>query len=271
VDSGPPPLVPVALGTLSGLTWRLARRDIESRYRGSGLGIFWAFVHPVVLLAVYTYVFGVLFQSQWPHAPQRGLGSFALTLFCGLIAFNILAECLARAPTLITSMPHYVKRVVFPLEVLPVSMVGSALFHGLVNVMVLLGASLLVHGGVPWTVVLLPLVCLPLVLLAVALAWLLACLGAFLRDLPQGMSLLTQVLLFGTPILYAEELLPPALRRLLVFNPLAWLVHNLRRVLLWGETPDWSGLAGWTAATAVLSLAACLWFMRVKRSFADVL
>lgn len=253
------------------LAWRLARRDIETRYRGSALGILWAFVNPIALLLIYTYVFGVVFEARWPRTAEAGLGSFALTLFCGLIAFNVLGECLARAPTLLLTVPHYVKRVVFPLEVLPVSLVGSALFHGLVNVLVLVAASLLVSGGVPWTVSLLPLVVLPLVLLALAVAWLLASLGAFLRDLTQGVTLISQALMFGTPIFYPEEALPSTLRHLTVLNPLAWLVQNLRRVLLWEEPPDWSGLAAWTLATGVLSLLSCAWFMKTKRAFADVL
>jgi lipopolysaccharide transport system permease protein len=253
------------------LTWRLVRRDIESRYRGSALGVFWAFINPIALLAVYTYVFGVVFKARWPRTADGGLGSFALTLFCGLIAFNVVSECLARAPTLLLSVPHYVKRVVFPLEVLPVSLVGSALFHAVVNVIVLLAACLLIQGTIPWTAVFLPLVSVPLILLAVTVAWVLGSLGPFLRDLPEVVGLLTQVLLFGTPIFYSEDVLPLPLQRLTALNPLAWLVHNLRRILLWGEQPDWVGLAGWTLATAALSVAAWAWFMRTKRAFADVM
>jgi lipopolysaccharide transport system permease protein len=263
--------VEVRIGALATLTWRLARRDIEARYRGAALGILWPFVHAIALLAVYTYVFGVVFRARWPRTAADSLTSFALTLFCGLIAFNVLSECLARAPTLLLTVPHYVKRVVFPLEVLPVSLVGSALFHGLVNVIVLLAASLLLNGSVPWTALLLPLVAVPLVLLALAVGWLLGSLGAFLRDLTQGVGLASQVLLFGTPIFYSEEVLPKTLRRLVVVNPLAWLVQNLRRILLWGEPPDWLGLAVWTLTLGALSVGAWAWFVKTKRAFADVL
>jgi lipopolysaccharide transport system permease protein len=255
---------------LPSLAWRLARRDIETRYRGSALGLLWAFVNPIALLVIYTYVFGVVFEARWPRSGGTSLGSFALTLFCGLIAFNVLSECLARAPTLLLTVPHYVKRIIFPIEILPVSLVGSALFHGLVNVLVLLAASLVITGHVPWTSALLPVVLLPLVLLALAVVWVLSSVGAFVRDLTQVVTLVSQALMFGSPIFYPEEALPSMLRRGMTFNPLAWLVENARRVLLWGELPDWGGLAAWTLATGLLSLLAYAWFMKTKRAIADV-
>jgi lipopolysaccharide transport system permease protein len=244
---------------------------VETRYRGSYLGLLWAVVHPVVLLLLYTYVFGVVFEARWPGPPGRSLSSFALTLFCGLIAFNVVGECLVRAPVVLVTAPHYVKRVVFPLEVLPVGLVGSALVHGAVNAAVLLAASLIVTGGIPWTAVFLPVVALPLVLLALAVVWTLASLGVFVRDLSQGVGLATQVLLFGTPIFYPEDVLPAFLRTVTTFNPLAWAVQNLRRTLLWGEMPDWTGLAVWTTVLGLLAVVAYAWFMRTKHAFADVL
>ena len=259
------------LWSVRGLTYRLALREVEARYRGSLLGGVWAFVTPLVLLLVYTMVFGVLFQSRWPHAPDTGLGGFALALFCGLIPVNVFNECVTRSPALVLAVPHYVKRVVFPLEILPVSLLGSVLFHGVVSLGALLVVALAFNRTLPWTVILLPLVLLPLVLLSLGAAWFLASLGVFLRDLGQGVALLTTVLVFGTPVFYPTEALPPALRPWMALNPLAWVVENLRRVVLWGLLPDWRGLGLWTAATAIILLLGYAWFMKTKRIFADVL
>lgn len=259
------------LWSVRGLTYRLALREVEARYRGSVLGGVWAFVTPLVLLVVYTMVFGVLFQSRWPHAPDTGLGGFALALFCGLIPLNIFNECVTRSPALVLAVPHYVKRVVFPLEILPVSLLGSVLFHGVVSLGALLLVSLVLNRTLPWTVTLLPVVLLPLVLLSLGCAWFLASLGVFLRDLGQGVALLTQVLVFGTPIFYPTEALPAFLRPWMALNPLAWVVENLRRVVLWGLLPDGRGLGLWTAATAAILLLGYAWFMKTKRIFADVL
>jgi len=260
-----------ALWSVRRLTYRLALREVEARYRGPVLGGFWAFVNPLVLLALYTFVFGVLFRSRWPRGPDTGLGGFALALFCGLIPLNIFNECVTRSPALILAVPHYVKRVVFPLEILPVSLLGSVLFHGLVSVSALLVVSLILTATLAWTVLLLPLVLLPLVLLSLGLSWLLASLGVFLRDLTQGVGLLTQVLLFATPVFYPREALPAGLRPWMALNPLAWVVENLRRIVLWGTLPDWWGLGVWTAVTAAILVLGYAWFMKTKRTFADVL
>lgn len=259
------------LWPVRGLALKMIRRDIETRYRGSFLGVLWAFLNPMVMLLLYTFVFGVIMRSRWPGSADAGITGFAVSLFCGLIPYNVFAECATRGPGLVVAVPNYVKRVVFPLEVLPLVLVGSALFHGFVSITALLGVVLAASHFLPWTVLLMPVVLLPLLFLLLGLTFFLSSLGVFLRDLGQGMGLLTQVVLFGTPILYPRQALPAGLRALVTFNPLAWTVDNVRRVVLRAETPDWSGLVLWSGVMMLLMLAGYAWFMKTKRAFADVI
>jgi homopolymeric O-antigen transport system permease protein len=253
------------------LIWQFARREVEGRYRASFLGILWSFVHPLTLLLVYTWVFGVIFRARWPATRTGRLGEFALVLFSGLVVFNVFAECLSRAPGLIVAVPSYVKKVVFPLEVLPVSLLASAAFHGLVSLALLLVFCRIVLGELPWTVLLIPLVALPAVFLCLGLTWLVASLGVFLRDLGHLVPLLVQVVFFMTPVIYPADAVPERFRVVMSLNPLAWVVENVRRLLFAGALPDWAGLGAWAAASAAVMVLGYAWFMKTKRGFADVL
>lgn len=253
------------------LIYQFARREVEGRYRGSFLGLFWSFITPLVMLLIYTFVFGVVFQARWPQAQDDGLGGFAVVVFAGLITFTIFSECATRAPALIVGVPNYVKKVVFPLEVLPVAALGAALFHAAVSLPILLGAHLLLGGALHWTVVLLPLVLAPLLLLTLGLSWLLASLGVFIRDLGNLIGLAVQVVFFLTPIFYSVEAVPEPLRAILRLNPLATVVEHVRAVLLWGRQPDWGALAGSVVIAALVALLGYAWFMGTKKAFADVI
>jgi lipopolysaccharide transport system permease protein len=251
-------------------TWR----EIEGRYRGSFLGLFWSFVNPLVMLLIYTFVFGVIFKARWPQAKTNSLGEFAVVLFCGLIAFNTFSECVNRSTGMIVNVPNYVKKVVFPLEILPVSLLGSALFHMLVSLSILMIANLLISGTVYWTLLLLPLIVLPLIFLSLGLAWFLASLGVFIRDVPYTVTLIVQVLFFLTPIVYSADSIkniPSALQVVMRLNPLASIVENFRRVVLWGQQPSWLGLALWLLGTGMIMVMGYAWFMKTKKAFADVL
>lgn len=256
---------------------QFTRREIEGRYRSSLLGLAWSFINPLVLLLVYTFVFGVVFQQRWASVGAAsagdgaGLAQFGLVLFAGLIVFGIFSEAVNRAPGLIVSTPNYVKRVVFPLEILPVSIMGSALFHAGVSLSVLLGLHL-VFGGRPllsW--LLIPVVVLPVVGLSLGLAWLLSSLGVFIRDLTYSVTLIVQVLFFLTPIFYPAAAIPESFRAIVRYNPLAPAVEAMRVVIFSGSSIPWSDLA----LSGVIGLAAMLlgyaWFMRTRRAFGDVI
>jgi lipopolysaccharide transport system permease protein len=192
-------------------------------------------------------------------------------LFSGLVVFNVFAECLNRAATLVVAVPNYVKKVVFPLEILPVSLLGSAVFHGLVSLAVLLVCCRLVLGELPATVLLIPLVVLPAAFLCLGLTWLMASLGVFLRDLTHIVPLILTIAFFATPVLYPADAVPERFRVTVLLNPLAWVLESLRGLLFAGTLPDWGALAAWGAVTAGVMVLGYAWFMKTKRGFADVL
>lgn len=250
---------------------QFTRREVAARYRGSYLGILWSFVTPLVMLIVYTFVFSIVFKARWGNqlSDESQVG-FALTLFTGLIAFNVFSESIARAPTLIVSNPNYVKKVVFPLEILPVTVLGSAVINSLFSLTILLLAALLAQGHLYWTLVLLPLMYLPLVLLCLGLGWFLASLGVFIRDISQLIGVVVQVLFFLTPIFYPISAIPDRFRLILYLNPLTFIVNHFRRVILWGQLPDWGEFLVITALTFMVCMLGYIWFMKSKKTFADV-
>lgn len=250
---------------------QFTRREIEGRYRGSFLGLIWSFINPLVLLLIYTFVFGVVFKARWPHARSDSLSEFSITLFCGMTAFNIFGEVVSRAPSLIVGVPSYVKKVVFPLEILVVSTLGAALFHALVGFTILFGAQLATGSTPGWSIVLLPLALVPLLGLSLGVGWFLASLGVFVRDIGYGVALAVQVLFFLTPIFYAVDQIPEPFHTAIVLNPLTGIVENVRRVMLWGQLPDWPTLVLALASSIVILLLGYAWFMKTKKAFADVI
>ncbi len=253
------------------LIGQFVRREVQSRHRGSVFGLLWSFLTPLLLLAIYTFVFGVVFRARWPEAGAGHLGDFALVVFCGLIVLNFFAECISRAPGLVVGSPTYVKRVVFPLEILPVVSLGSALVTAGASLAVLLAVRLAAERALPWTVLLAPVVLVPLVLLTLGVAWFLASLGVFVRDINYFVVLLLQALVFMTPIFYPLEAVPEPLRAVLGLNPLHPVVDDLRRVVLWGKLPDWPRLALSCAAGGAMMVLGHAWFMKTRRAFADII
>lgn len=249
---------------------QLARRDVADRYRGSLVGLFWSFVNPLFMLLIYTFVFGVIFKARW-NAQTGGHFAFALVLFAGLNINSLFAECANRAPTLIVSNTNFVKKVVFPLEILSWSVVGAALFHLLISTIALLTISLLVKGSIPWTVVFLPIIVAVFLPFVAGTVWLLASLGVFLRDLKQAIVIITTSLMFLAPVLYPKELVPEQYRTLLYLNPLTIIVEASQDVLIWGKPPVWSLLAIYALASVLFAWASFVWFQRTRKGFADVL
>lgn len=252
------------------LLLQLIRREVAGRYRGSFLGMLWTFVNPVLMLAVYTFVFSVVFQARWGGGSGDQF-EFALILFAGLIVFNLFSECVSRSPGLILANANYVKKVIFPLEILPWVSLGSALFHASVNLAVLLAFLVVVGHEVPWTVLLLPLVLLPMLLLIMGLSWLLASIGVFVRDIGQFIGMLMTVLMFLSPIFYPISALPESVRGWLFLNPLSFIIEQARDVVIWGKLPDWSGLALYTGLALPAAWAGFYWFQKTRKGFADVL
>ncbi len=253
------------------MIWQFTRRQVQERYRGSYLGILWTLITPLSMLLIYTFVFSVIFKARWENEGTGGLTGFAIVVFSGMIVFNIFGDCVARAPTLITSNPNYVKKVVFPLEILPVSTLGAALVNSSFGLVIVLAGLLLSSGTLHWTLLYLPLVYLPLVALTLGLSWLLASLGVFIRDIGNFIGTAVQLLFFLTPIVYPMSAVPQPLQLVLRLHPLTVVVDDFRRVVLWGLAPDWPWLGGATLLSCLVMLAGYEWFMRSKQAFADVL
>lgn len=253
------------------LIFQFVRRDVVGRYRGSLLGIGWSFLTPLLMLGVYTFVFVGVFKARWPGAEEGGGAFFAARVFCGLIVFNFVAEVLNRSPTLITEQPNLVKKVVFPLETLVAVVAGSALFHLLIGVTVLLGVVLVVHGQVPLTVIATPLVLLPLVPLMMGIGWILAALGVFVRDIGQVMTMVTSLLMFLSPVFYSLHTVPEEVRGLMMVLPTTLAIENLRLLFFAGQWPEWSALAVQWGVSGLAALVGAAFFQNVRRGFADVL
>lgn len=237
------------------------------------LGIAWSFVNPLLLLGVYTFFFSVIFGARWGGGAGGSGGSraeFSIMLFSGLIVHGLLSECLTRAPGMILANANYVKKVVFPLQILPWAAMGSALVHVAISIIVLLVAQLVFMRSLPWTIVLFPVVLLPLVVGSMGVTWFLAATGVFIRDIVQMTGMVSTILLFLSPVFYPVSRLPEQYRFWLMLNPLTFVIEESRKVLVHGELPNWQG---WLLAMAIGSFfawAGYWWFQRARRAFADV-
>jgi lipopolysaccharide transport system permease protein len=249
----------------------MAKREVVSRYRGSIMGIAWSFFNPVLMLIIYTFVFSTVFKARWGVEGEESKAVFAIVLFVGMIVHGLFAECVNRAPQLIISNTNYVKKVVFPLEVLPWVAMCSALFQTGISLLVLLVVQLALSAWLPWTVVFLPLVFLPLVFATMGFSWWLAATGVYLRDIGQITGILTTVLLFVSPVFYPITAVPKHFQMILMLNPLTFIIEQARCILIWGELPNWIGLGLYSFASIILAWLGFWWFQKTRRGFADVL
>lgn len=269
---------PTSLLSLGKSLWRhrqlikqMAWREVVGRYKGSVFGLFWSFINPVLMLAVYTFVFSVVFKAKWGVVGEESNTSFALILFVGLIVHGLLAEVLNRSPNLILGNVNYVKKVVFPLEILSVINLAAAFFHSLISLVVLLIASVAINGYLPWTVVLIPIVLLPLATLVMGLSWVLASLGVFIRDIGQTIGIITTVMLFMSPIFFPLSAIPEKYQPWILANPLTFIIEQSREVLIFGNLPNWSGLGIYMLMASAVAWFGYMWFQKTRKGFADVL
>jgi lipopolysaccharide transport system permease protein len=249
------------------LLGQLVKRDVLLRYRGAYFGLLWIFLNPLIMLGIFSFVFGQIFQARWA-APANGL-PFALNLYCGLIAFNLFAETVSRAPAAVRSYPSYVKKIIFPVEILPIVPLGSALIHGLFNGLIL-AAALAWTGHLHAGALLFPILLLPLLLTGLGLAWFLAAWGVFIKDMNQIVPVFVQMLMFLSPVFYPAQAVPAALRPLYAFNPIGSVIEALRAALA-GMAIDWKA---WGIALALGLVALMLghaFFHHSRDEFADAL
>jgi lipopolysaccharide transport system permease protein len=248
----------------------LVQREVVGRYRGSVLGMLWSFFNPVFMLVVYSFVFSVVFRARW-GVGNESKAAFALILFAGLLLFNLFSECINRAPGLIINNVNYVKKVVFPLEILPWVSFGAALFHALISFGVWLLFSLVIFGIPPVSIMLFPLLLLPLTLFIMGLSWFLASLGVFLRDVTQVVGLVTMTLMFMTPIFFPIDAMPARYRILFYLNPLTFIIEQARGLLIFGTGLSWRFFIALTLGSSLLAWLGFVWFQKTRKGFADVL
>jgi homopolymeric O-antigen transport system permease protein len=247
----------------------LVRRELAARYRGSVLGLAWAMVTPVVMIAIFTFIFAGIFGARF--GANGSAWDFALYLFCGLLPWTAFQEAVAASTQTVVAHANLVKRVVFPLEILPVSIVLTALVNQMFGTIALVVASLLIRGELHATLLWLPVLLVPQLMLTLGLSWLVASLGVFLRDIVQGVALLLTVWLYLTPIIYPESVVPDRFQPFITANPFTHLIRSYRRIMLEGAMPDWRGLAFFTTFALACFIFGYWWFARTRKNFADVI
>lgn len=246
-------------------------RDVAGRYKGSAMGLAWSFLNPLFMLAVYTFVFSVVFKARWGGDGHDTKIGFAIVLFVGMIVHGLFAECVNRSPSLIVHNANYVKRVVFPLEILPTIALGSAAFHTLISTLVLIGALVVNGSDLHWEILLVPILMLPLALATLGFSWFLASLGVFLRDIGQLTTIITTALLFLAPVFFPLSAMPEEYRFLMQLNPLTLVIEQMRGAIIWGKIPDWDQYAIYLSVSFFVAWAGFWWFQRTRKGFADVI
>jgi lipopolysaccharide transport system permease protein len=261
--------LPRRIWTRRDLFLELTKRDIAERYSGSFFGLLWSFFNPLLMLCVYTFAFRELLGMRWPNQ-QSGV-DFSLMILCGLIVHSLMAECLMRGPGVIISQSNLVKRVVFPLGILPCVMVTSSLFNALLSVLVLLIFVLFSQHSLHATILYLPILFMPYVMLLCGVSWFMASLGVFVRDVSQIAGVLSSVLMFLSPVFYPATNLHEPYRDWINFNPLTLIIEQTRQIVLFGKAPDWSALGIYSLMACAITIFGYVWFQRTRDGFADVL
>ena len=249
------------------LLGQLVRRDVLLRYRGAMFGVLWIFLSPLLMLAIFAFVFGHVFQARWPE--QREGLPFWLILYCGLIVFNVFGETVARAPAAVRSFPSYVKKIIFPVDILPLVPLGAALTHAAFNLLIL-AAALAFTGNLSAGILLFPLLLLPVVLLGIGASWFLAAWGVFIKDMSQIVPLFVQMLLFLSPVFYPVSAVPAGLTLLYRYNPLGAVIEAARAAMS-GRPVPWAACSAALAAGIAAAILGHAFFQHSRDEFADAL
>ncbi len=248
---------------------QLIRREIDLRYSGSFLGIVWSFINPLAMLLVYAFVFGSVFGARWGGGAANE--DYTVLLFTGMLFHGLFAECLGKATTLIVSNSNYVKKVIFPLEILVWTTIGAALFHFMTGLIVLSGIQIFLNGEIKWTIVFLPLIVFPFVIFLAGLSWTVAALGVYFRDVSQMINMVISVMMFLSPVFYSVESVPERYRQYMLANPLTLVIEQARAVLVYGAFPDWGAVAIIYCIGVVTGVCGLWFFNKTRKGFGDVL
>lgn len=246
-------------------------REVSVRHKGTALGLTWAVLQPLLTLSIYTFIFGFVFKNRWDKLGGYAWADFTLNFFAGYVVYSIFSDTVNRSPGFITEHPNLVRKVVFPLEILPLTATGASLVYAGFGIALLLVATGVLAQSFSWTILFFPLVLLPLLMLTLGVSWLFASLGAFIRDFRQVVPVLTQLVFFVTPVFYDVKTIDTQYRWIIMLNPMTLIVENARKTLLWGEMPDWTHLGLVYAVSLAVMILGYAWFTKSKRGLADVL
>lgn len=251
------------------LILQLVKRDILMRYRGSFAGVLWLILAPLLMLGLYTLVFGVFMHIQWPGVTNNLM--YSLLIYIGLIILNFFSECMSRSPVMIVSNANFVKKVVFPLEIYPWVIVGTALFHTIINMLILVIFCFFILGKINITILLLPVLFLPLILFTVGMSWFLCSAGVYVRDIAHAMVFLLQVVMYLSPVFYSIHMVPEMFQKFLLLNPLTCIIEQARKLVVFGSLPEWTGIGFYFLLSIGVAYIGFLGFQKTKGGFADVL
>lgn len=249
------------------LLFQLVKRDVLLRYRGAMFGVLWIFLSPLLMLAIFAFVFGYIFQARWPQS--EGGVPFWILLYGGLIAFNLFAETVSRSPTAVRSYPSYVKKIIFPVEILPVVPLGASLVHVVFNLLILI-AVLAFTGYLQISILLYPVLLLPLLFFSLGLAWFLSAWGVFIKDMTQIVPVFVQMLLFLSPVFYPVSMLPQGLQPFYTYNPIGAVIEACRAVIV-GNAVPWASWSFAFGLSILIFILGHLFFQHSREEFADVL
>ncbi|HVU34793.1 MAG TPA: ABC transporter permease [Opitutaceae bacterium] len=255
------------------LAWQFAVREVELRHRGSRLGALWALVNPLSMLLLYWFIFGLMFGGRFGVLPHENQFDYVVATFFGLAMFQVFAEMLGWGPLVIATNPNFVKKVVFPLEVLPLAKIGDAAYHLAVSLALVLLGSFFGSVGVSWSFLWLPVLVLPMLMLALGIGWALSAIGVFVRDVAQLTPFLGTSLQFASAVMFAPTKMKdvPYAWQILRFNPLLQILDLGRRVVLWQQPMDWYWLGYVYGVSVAVFVLGYTCFMLLRRSFAEVI
>ncbi len=252
------------------LILQLSKRGIQSRYRGSVLGMLWSLLTPLLMLLVYSFVFSIVFKAKWNH-PGAEDANFGVILFSGMIIHALFAEPMVLSSSSITGNTQYVKKVVFPLEIMAWSTMLVASFQAMISFLVLIIFMLITGMPLHPTLLLFPIVVMPMILFSAGVAWLLSSITVFIRDITQLVGILATILLFISPVFYPVDRLPTIWQKLIYLNPISFIVDQMRSIAIYGEQPNWAGLFIYTLIALVVAWLGLFIFQRLRAGFSDVL
>lgn len=252
------------------LIYTLARGEIKGRYSGTTIGLIWSIINPLIMLTVYTFVFCVVFHARWNEEHTSRI-EFAFLIYSGLIVFNFFYECINKAPYLIITNANYVKKIIFPLEILPIIYLTSALFHLFVSLSVMIFAHVIIFSSISGTIFLLPVLLLPLIFYVLGFSWVLASLGAYIRDIAQLVGIISTIIMYISPIFYPVSAVPKEFRFIITINPLTTLIEQIRDVVFFNKMPILFDLLVEYLASFIIAWIGFIWFQKTRKGFADVI